>query len=414
MPQLIPELKSLFRKRDAYPAHLLRIYQELEKSLTVIQDFDQIAFNILGKIREAVRAAHQVFFIYDQDLGEFRIAARLGYDDASLGHHALSRRDRLVRWLKVNKSCLDVRRNPGVVAHLGEAETRRLEELGLDLLFPLVAMNRMVAVLGVGPREGGTPYSKRDISFVELLLPQTAIVLENALLYREQRERFRRMLRADKLATVGELAAGAAHEIRNPLTAIRSALQYMEGRNPDDVEKKLLRMSLRETERIDGILSALLAFSKPSEMRKDRHDLLQTLEESLALITVQAGARKIALVRKFPKEPIMMSGDRSQIKQLFLNLFLNSIQAMEAGGEIRVEADLRNSHQAFVTVADTGTGIPEEYQDKVFNPFFTTKKTGTGLGLSICYSIVKAHDGDISVKSRPGEGTIILVTLPMT
>ena len=118
---------------------------------------------------------------------------------------------------------------------------------------------------------------------MELLLPQTAIVLENALLYREQRERFRRMLRADKLATVGELAAGAAHEIRNPLTAIRSALQYMEGRSPDDVEKKLLRTSLRETERIDGILSALLAFSKPSEIRKEQHDLLQTLEESLAL-----------------------------------------------------------------------------------------------------------------------------------
>ena len=110
----------------------------------------------------------------------------------------------------------------------------------------------------------------------------------------------------------------------------------------------------------------------------------------------------------------MMSGDRSQIKQLFLNLFLNSIQAMENGGEIRVEADLRNPHQVFVTVADTGTGIPEEYQDKVFDPFFTTKKAGTGLGLSICYSIVKAHDGDISVKSRPGEGTMVLVTFPMT
>ncbi len=414
MPQLIPELKSLFRRRDAYPAHLLRIYQELEKSLTVIQDFDQIALNILGKIREAIRAAHQVFFIYDQDRGEFRIAAQLGYDETGLADYALSRRDRLVRWLKVNKSCLDVRRNPGVRAHLGEVETQRLEELGLVLLFPLTAMNRMVAVLGIGPREGGALYSKRDISFVELLLPQTAIVLENALLYREQRERFRRMLRADKLATVGELAAGAAHEIRNPLTAIRSSLQYMEGRSRDDVEKKLLRTSLRETERIDGILAALLAFSKPAEIRKDTYDLLQTVEESLALISVQAGARGIALVRRFPKEPILLSGDKSQIKQLFLNLLLNAVQAMEGGGEIRVEAAIRNPHQILVTVADTGPGIPEECQDKVFDPFFTTKKTGTGLGLSICYNIVKAHDGDISIKSRPGEGTIVLVTLPMT
>jgi signal transduction histidine kinase len=244
-------------------------------------------------------------------------------------------------------------------------------------------------------------------------LPQAGIALENALLFKEQRERFRRMSRADRLATIGELAAGAAHEIRNPLTAIRSSLQYLESKQTDETTKRLVSSALLETARINEIVSALMAFSRPTEIVRERLELLPTLEESIDMITFQARTQNVAVRRLFPEGSLSVLGDKSQLKQLFLNLFLNAIQAMPAGGTLTVEALRKDGPKAVVTVADTGEGIPEENLDRVFDPFFTTKKSGTGLGLSICYNIVKSHGGEIEVKSRVGQGATILVSLPL-
>lgn len=221
------------------------------------------------------------------------------------------------------------------------------------------------------------------------------------------------MLRADKLATIGELAAGAAHEIRNPLTAVKSSLQYLQDKNPDETARKLLAAALEETGRIEEILSGMLSFSRPSEIKKERHDLLETLRECLELISFQARKNKVAIVQANPAAPIVLAADRSQLKQLFLNILLNAVRAMPAGGEIRVQASVPDGVKALVSVADTGEGILEENLDRIFDPFFTTKKGGTGLGLSICYGIVKSHEGEIEVKSRPGQGTTVIVKLPL-
>jgi signal transduction histidine kinase len=273
-------------------------------------------------------------------------------------------------------------------------------------------MNRLIGVLLLGPKENRAGFSKNELAFISSLTPQAAIALENALLYKEQRERFRRMLRADKLATIGELAAGAAHEIRNPLTAIKSSLQYLESKSADDSSRKILGTALQETERIDEILSALLSFSRPSEIKKEKHDLLETLGESLELISFQAKTQKVNLLKEFPSAPVWINGDKSQLKQLFLNLFLNALQAMKEGGQMKVEVSALGGQRVLVAVTDSGEGIPEEDLDKIFDPFFTTKKGGTGLGLSICYTIVKTHHGDIEIKSKAGLGATALVKLP--
>jgi signal transduction histidine kinase len=221
------------------------------------------------------------------------------------------------------------------------------------------------------------------------------------------------MSRADRLATIGELAAGAAHEIRNPLTAIRSSLQYLESKQTDETSRRLVSSALLETARINEIVSALMAFSRPTEIVRERLELLPTLEESIDLILFQAKTQKVEIRRIFPDGSLPVLGDKSQLKQLFLNLLLNAVQAMPAGGTLTVEALRKEGPKAVVTVADTGEGIPEENLDRIFDPFFTTKKGGTGLGLSICYNIVKSHGGDIEVKSRVGQGTTILVSLPL-
>jgi signal transduction histidine kinase len=273
-------------------------------------------------------------------------------------------------------------------------------------------MNRLIGILCVGPKTPPGDFSRPEMAFIGSLTPQAGIALENAMLYKEQRERFRRMIRADRLATIGELAAGAAHEIRNPLTAIKSSLQYLESRFQEEKEKKLLAIALQETDRIDEILAALLSFSRPSDIKKEQVDLGVTLEESLALISFQARSAGVEVETKFPAGPVFLNGDKSQVKQLFLNIFLNAIQAMEGGGKLVCEILPLANGKILTRIIDTGEGIPEENMDKIYDPFFTTKKGGTGLGLSICYSVVKSHQGEIEVRSRVGEGTTVLVTLP--
>jgi len=391
----------------------LLVFKEFEGSVNLIEDYDHIARNFLGKIREVVPLPKLILLVHDADMGRFTLAAFANAAEEEVRSISFPRNSRLVRWLKVNETYLEISRRSGVLEYLTSRETEILDALGVEMCFPLISMNRLIGILLVGKKPGGKPFTKLEISFISSLLPQAGIALENALLFREQRQRLRRMSRADKLATVGELAAGAAHEIRNPLTAIRSSLQYLESKGPDETSRKLLASALQETERIDGIVSALLAFARPSEISKERHDLRETVEESLELVSFQARTQKVSVSKAVPPAPLLIRADRAQLKQLFLNVFLNAIQAMPAGGTMNVEVRIKDERKAFVTVTDTGEGIPEEKLDRIFDPFFTTKKGGTGLGLSICYNIVKSHQGDIEVKSKSGQGTTILITLPL-
>jgi signal transduction histidine kinase len=388
------------------------IFREFAESLNLIEDFDQLTMNLLGTVREAAAVDRLVFFVHDSDLGQFRVGAAAGYSPADLRGLVLSGQDRLAKWLKVNKTYLDVARKPGIFDFLGEKEKAVFVRLGFALCYPILSMNRLIGILCAGPKGDGRPYSAEETAFIDSIMPQAGIALENALLYKEQRERFRRMLRADRLATIGELAAGAAHEIRNPLTSIRSSLQYLESRCREDTEKRLLGVAIGETDRIDEILSALLSFSRPSEIHKEPCDLVALLEESVALVSIQARSKGVEVRTSFPAAPVVLSADRSQIKQVFLNVFLNAVQAMDGGGTLTVEDLALENGKTLVRVSDTGPGVPEADLDKVFDPFFSTKKGGTGLGLSICYTIVKAHGGEIELRSRPGEGTTVLVTLP--
>lgn len=402
--------KFLGSGKPAAPPSL--IFREFQESLGIIEDVGQIALNFLGTIREAVPVDRLAFFIYDGDLAQFRVVTSFGIDETEVRAWRFSPQDRLVKWLKVNKTRLHVRDMPGVIGFIGGGEKDLFDRIGLEICYPLLSMNRLVGILCLGPKTGSGVYEKEDLAFVESLTPHAGIALENALLYKEQRERYRRMLRADRLATIGELAAGAAHEIRNPLTAVKSSLQYLEGRCREEVEKRLLRTALDETSRIDEILTALLSFSRPSELKKSRQDLLGVLDDSLSLVVFQARANKIDVRRICPPAPVFLNADHSQLKQLFLNVFLNAIQAMKEGGEMTVEALSQADGKVSVVVRDTGDGIADENMDRIFDPFFTTKKGGTGLGLSISYGIVKSHGGDIEIRSRPAGGTVVRIVFP--
>ncbi|MBW1784305.1 MAG: PAS domain-containing protein [Deltaproteobacteria bacterium] len=223
----------------------------------------------------------------------------------------------------------------------------------------------------------------------------------------------REMARSQRLASIGRLAAGVAHEIRNPLSSIKGFATYFKeryGKVPED--KKTAEIMIQEVERLNRVISQLLEFARPMTIRKRPTHLHDTIEDSLKMIEGDARSKGIRV--RFEGDPhikeVFMDPDR--IKQVLLNLYLNAMEAMADGGLLTVEAvrDADERHVA-IRVSDTGKGIKEKDLPHLFDPYFTTRSSGTGLGLAIVHNIMESHGGDVRIKSREGEGTTVILRL---
>ena len=232
-----------------------------------------------------------------------------------------------------------------------------------------------------------------------------------------------KMERIDKLASIGTLSASMAHEIKNALVAIRTFTDLLISRNPED---ELAEIVGREMKRIDSIVSQMLTFSGPAKpvlMPIHVHDLLN---HSLKLVEHQLGQKNIKLQRAFGATPDIVKGDDYQLKQAFLNLLLNALEAMPANGNLTITTEMTDAEPEIVealrekdpaklrvTIQDSGSGIKPENLAKIFEPFFTTKPKGTGLGLSITRRIVNEHRASISVESQPDQGAAFSIVFPI-
>ena len=222
------------------------------------------------------------------------------------------------------------------------------------------------------------------------------------------------LLTSEKLASIGLLSAGVAHEINTPLTGISSYIQMLQKKLTDTHYAQILEKVEAQTDRVARIIKNLLAFARsPSEAEFQRVDIKSSIEEILSLIDYKLKTMNIRLVLELaPVPPIYVQGERLQ--QVFINIILNALDAMPGGGELRIRLAAEDGAQV-VRISDTGTGIRPEHRSRIFDPFFTTKGVGkgTGLGLSISYAIVKEHDGRIDVQSEVGRGTTFIITLPV-
>jgi signal transduction histidine kinase len=219
---------------------------------------------------------------------------------------------------------------------------------------------------------------------------------------------------SQKLAAVGQLSAGIAHEVRNPLSSIKMSLQILEKRmNPEGNDLKRFHIARKEVEHLEKLVSDILVFAKPTEPEMHLADLNMCLEYSLAMAEREVEVKKISVQTRFDDRVPLVPFDSSMLQQAFLNLYLNAIDAMEESGTLTIRTGLAEGQkQAVVEIIDNGAGIDDAALPHVFNPFFTTKKYGTGLGLSQVKKIIDQHRGSIEVLSRKGEGTRVIVTLP--
>jgi two-component system NtrC family sensor kinase len=233
-----------------------------------------------------------------------------------------------------------------------------------------------------------------------------------------------RIMQSEKLAAIGQLAAGIMHEINNPLATISACAAALEGRvagqgpEADATAAEYLDIIEKEVRRCSRIVDSLLEFSRPKIKARAPLDLNRLLDETLFLLKHHQRFKRVEVARDFHAKLPQVDGNSEQLIQVFMALMLNAVDAMDRGGRlvVRTRPDTAREDQAVAEIEDSGVGIPREFQRKIFEPFFTTKEPGrgTGLGLSICYGIIEEHRGRIEVDSQPGRGTTMRVYLPLT
>ena len=249
------------------------------------------------------------------------------------------------------------------------------------------------------------------------LKDENDVFLGNVLLFKdltEVRTLRREVARSQRLASVGRLAAGVAHEIRNPLSSIKGFATYFKERYPDRPEdQQTADIMIQEVDRLNRVVGQLLEFARPISIKPKMISLEALLKDAVRLIEDRAAEKNISIQTRNAAGIDAAWGDPDRINQILLNLFLNAIDAMENGGELNVAISSNDDRgEISITVSDTGCGISSEHLSRVFDPYFTTKSTGTGLGLAIAHNIVEAIGGRIYVESQKNRGTTFTVTLP--
>ena len=293
-------------------------------------------------------------------------------------------------------------------------ERARLSELGAAMAamragvsIPLMAGQGVVGFLCLLDDRVPEAFASDELQAMLQVAEQAAITIENSRLYEKMKER-------DRLAALGEMAAGLAHEIRNPLGAIKGAAQYLDPATLRGGDAEILQIIVEEVNRLDGVVTQFLDYSRPFPDRAtdkfSRTDLNDVVARTMKLVEASLPANVRVELDFEPQLPLVLA-DAEQLKQVFINLAVrtrrpqNPLELSDASP--RYTADMVE-----VRFADTGAGIPEDAKDRIFIPFYTTKTKGTGLGLAISQRVVKGHGGTIEVQSRLGEGTEFILRFP--
>jgi signal transduction histidine kinase len=394
---------------------------EFHRSLMLIADRDMLVYNITSKIRQISPVNRIEIFLLNTETEKYIHAGKHHDSSTAFERIHFTPNSKLVNWLSVNETYFYVSRMSNVMSYLSDDEQKLVHHADIELIFPLKVVNRLNGFVLLGKRSDEKAFSWQEIDMLSLLFFQTAFAVENTALYEEQSARIRKMYRSDRLAILGQLAAGAAHEIRNPLTAIRSMVQYLgKGmKNPDKLE--MIEELKDEVDRINKIVQGLLSFAKPTELEMTKVNIEQLLHQTLALLNSAITGKQIEVVFAVSAANTVVTADVSQLKQVFLNLILNAVEAMENSAERRLTLGVETgraldylSRYLLISITDSGNGIESDDSENIFTPFYTTKKDGTGLGLPISYGIVNRHGGEMEVDSLPGKGTTILIKLPQT
>ncbi|WP_373045456.1 ATP-binding protein [Vulgatibacter sp.] len=429
-------IATLFRERF----ELLRTLAGLKARLTSVIDPIELARMVLDTFHESRRVTHASLYLLTDARPGFSLVDARGpapapFLDASAarGLLAIARSGQKAVLLEnVDRRLHELRRQLAAGARTTAAPTdetaraadeqQRLAEVRSALFsmkagicIPLLGAERVIGFLNLQDERVPEAYSSDEIALLLEIAEQTATVVENSKLYDRMKER-------DRLAALGEMAAGLAHEIRNPLGAIKGAAQFLDPQQLGGEEGEFVQVIIDEVDRLNGVVTQFLDYARPLKSTPHPIDVNDLVERTLRLVqtNLPEGIEVQAILdRALPRA----QSDAEQLKQVIINLVQNAVQAMPGGGRLIISTAApeeaggfrlrgRGPEMVELRVRDDGPGIPENQRDHIFVPFYTTKEKGTGLGLAISQRIVRSHGGSIGLQSRPGEGTEFVVRLP--
>lgn len=390
----------------------LQALNAFQKTIIHVLDQEKIVQDLRNVLADALQTDFVAIYLLQPTTGVYiglrEEIGRFLSDDPFL--HALSQQQEPV----VREEAM-LKENDAQAAQIAATLAERQGEVCV----PLRTQGRLIGFILLGKKRNRDIFSSEDLRLLSTLGTEVAVALENARLYSELRASHTMLTRSDRLAAVGTLAAGIAHEIRNPLVAVQTFVQLLPERLDDpEFRTTFAQLTASELERVSNLINDLLTFARPTPVTLGAVQINDLAEQVVRLLAGQAKKKGVALATRLaPGLPPFMV-DPEQIKQVFMNLVLNALQATNAGGTVTVATSLRRGPDAreycTIEVQDTGEGIPAEHKEEIFDPFFTTKAAGTGLGLFITHQIIKEYDGFIDVESTVGQGTRVLARLPLT
>ncbi len=415
--------KAFFPSRsDAYNT-LTRFSQAMVMNL----DLANLQAEIVRTLQAVMEVETVSLFLFDKDQGRYVVKASYGIDQAQAAAITLTADSPLVDFLLTcNRPIVREEIEHGFVEHPPLPHTSLsaiLGQIGAEVCLPLVNKARLIGLVNLGHKPSLTFYSKDELDLLHSLANGAAIALDNATLYEDWKRSQLLVRRADRLRSLETIAGGFAHEIRNPLTTIKTFVQLAPSRrNEPEFMDSFGAVVADDLARIERLIDEILDYARYMKPKLSLESLNEIVSSSLQFMEVKASSLNVSIEKQLTEQLPHTMVDRQQIKQVLMNLILNAIDAMKKEGgwltvSTRLVTRLDGTRSIQIQVSDTGCGIAPEDLPHIFDPFFTTKHesaehAGTGLGLSIVHQIIHEHAGTIEVTSTVGQGTVFTLTLP--
>ena len=401
--------RIFFRHRSDGDTLLYNFSQRLAATL----DFEQLFRLISTELPQELAIEKAAVFLYDQKGNTMPAPKQQDQPDKDFFQDTLRN-----EFLKGRKLIFCGEETDSEEMLRGLAMLRRN---GFVLLFPLRAGQQLIGMLLLGGRKDGRIFLDHEVRLLATVANQAALALKNSQHYtslveskKQLESLFSKMIQSEKLAALGEMSATLAHEIKNPLGIIRSSAQYLaETKRSAAIQAEILNYIVDEVDGLNHLMTNILDLAKAKPLSLEAIDLRKELPDLCAQWEQAEGHNSlITMACKVDPDTPLIHGDRKQLRQVFLNLFKNSTEAMEAGGRIKLRAG-RIRDAVYILLLDTGVGVEPEECDQVFTKFYSTKDKGLGLGLSICKQIIEAHQGKITLRNRQTGGVKIYIELPI-
>ncbi|MFC1988017.1 ATP-binding protein [Chloroflexota bacterium] len=388
----------------------LQALESFSREAKDIVDLGGLASSLLTGVASGTQSNSVYLLLPSPETGRFVTYSRYGRDGE--GEISFSTNSLITQVMKYQDSLLDtydIDVIPSLRA-ISSEDRQTLMENKIELLVPLKAKERLTGMLLLSSKTSGSPYSTDDRHLLEAVSNQAAVALENARLYEELKQQ---LISSSKLASLGELAAYVAHEVNNGLqSVVNYGTLLRQGMADDDPRGGDIKIIETEALRARNIVETLLGIARSETAEKGVIDINDLLRSVVTLVQLRAKTAAITVAENYSDYVIQVEGNSEQLRQVFLNLFNNAIDAMPQGGKIEVATTTRDNKDAIIAITDTGKGIPSNVIDKIFDPLVTTKSKGSGLGLTVSLSIIRDHGGTISVESEDNKGSKFTVALP--